>query len=139
MVMERPADGCQVDVVHLLSHQLPGQVKENLPAGVVYSVNAAVEPSFVRSFVCREGFRKQTQGPPSICRIVEQPIERDLERCGHLLKSRQLRNRVAVFNAGDMEAEQACAFFEVRMGEVPLLPEQAKPVSDIQCQFPVDD
>ena len=53
MVMEPPADRCQFDVLYLLARQLPGQVKENLPAGVVHFVNEAVKPSFVRSFVCR--------------------------------------------------------------------------------------
>ena len=139
MTMEPPAEGCQFDGLDLLARQLPGQVKENLPPGAVHFVNEAVKPSFVRSLVCRQGFRKQRQGPPSVFRIVEQPIERDLERCGHLLKSLQLRNRVAIFKAGDMEAEQARAFFEVGLGEVPLLPEQAKPVSDIHYQFSVDD
>ena len=46
---------------------------------------------------------------------------------------------MAIFNAGDMKAEQARAFFEIRLGEVSLLPEQTEPVSDIQCQFRVDD
>jgi hypothetical protein len=53
MVMEAPADGCQFDELYLLARQLPGQVKENLPPGVVHFVNEAVKPSFVRSFVCR--------------------------------------------------------------------------------------
>ncbi len=123
MVMEPPVDRCQFDVLYLLARQLPGQVKENLPPGAVHFVNEAVKPSFVRGLVCDQGFRKQRQGPHSAIRIVEQLIERDLERCGHLLKSLQLRNRVAILDAGDMEAEQARAFFEVGLGEVSLLPE----------------
>lgn len=105
MVMVPPVDGCQFDVLYLLARQLSGQVKENLPPGVVHFVNEAAKSSFARSLVCGQGFRKQRQAPLGAFGIVEQPMERDLERCGHLLKSLQLRNRVAIFDAGDVEAE----------------------------------
>jgi hypothetical protein len=54
MAMEPPADRWQFDVFDLLACQLPDQVKEDLPAGVVHFVNAA-ETVGIRLAGGREG------------------------------------------------------------------------------------
>src|SRR2546422_11475109 len=49
--------------------------------------------------------------------LVEELIEGDLKCAGHFLQRLDRRNRVAVFDAGDVATEKASALLDVALGK----------------------
>lgn len=68
--------------------------------------------------------------------IVEQLIEGDLQGVGHFLQRFERRNGVAIFDAGDVAAEQPSSFFNITLREVLLLAESTQAVSNDHFDTP---
>ena len=62
--------------------------------------------------------------------VVEKLIEWNLESAGHFLEGFDGRNRVAIFNPGDVTAKKAGALFDVPLRQFFFFAQSAKTVAD---------
>jgi hypothetical protein len=62
--------------------------------------------------------------------VVEKLIERDFQSARQFLERFDSRNRMAIFNAGDIATKQSCALFDVPLGKLFFFAQGAKSITD---------
>jgi len=62
--------------------------------------------------------------------VVEKLIERDFQSASQFLECFNGRNRVAIFDPGNIAAKQSCALFDVPLGKLFFFAQNAKPIAD---------
>jgi len=62
--------------------------------------------------------------------VIEELIKRDVQSARHFLQRFNGRHGMAIFDAGDVAAEQSGALFDVPLGKLFVFAQGAKPITD---------
>src|SRR2546426_7123790 len=125
-------------VSHLLSH-----MQQKLSVAFIHATHQPAElgqktgvfagaapGSLIRSLAFREIGQLRR-----FLAVVEELIEWNLQRPGHFLQRLDRRNRVAVFDAGDVTTEKASALFDVSLGKLLFFSKRSQTVADNHGTF----